>query len=119
MLQHAFGNIVIGDDTILQGTYGNNVARSAPDHAAGGFTHSQHAVGILLDGNDRWLLEDYSFTLHIDQDAGRPQVYAYIHGKKHQSDPFPPYSHLFKYSILPFPFFSSFFRSQDPDISSG
>ena len=50
--------------------------------SSGGLPHLQPACGLYpLDGNNRWFLQDYSFTFNIDQDAGRSQVYTYIHGK--------------------------------------
>ncbi|CAB4671555.1 unannotated protein [freshwater metagenome] len=54
--KHAFGRVEVGDDTVLERADSDDIARGATDHALGFRANRQDAAGVVVDGDDRWLI---------------------------------------------------------------
>ena len=63
---HFFGNIEVGDDAVFHGADGDDIARRTADHCVGFVTDGHDGLRVLIDGNDRWLPDDDTFALNID-----------------------------------------------------
>ena len=86
VLQHLFGDVEVGDDTILHGTDCRNVAGSTPQHQLGRMANCGHRFGItaalLTDGNHRGLIQHNAFALDVNQRVGGTQIDRQIVGKQ-------------------------------------
>jgi len=79
--QHLFGDVKVGDDTILHGTNGGNGAGSSPEHLLGFHADLKHlllAVRQFLHSNNRWLTHHDPFPLQINQSIGGAESMASI-----------------------------------------
>src|SRR5207247_658498 len=52
VVQHALGDFEIGDDTVLHGLDGDDVAGGAAEHLFGFFADGFHLAGSFVDGDD-------------------------------------------------------------------
>ena len=87
MAQHGLGHFKIGDDAVLHGPDGRNIAGRAPQHALGVGADGQHhiiAARILLDGHHGGFAQHNALSLHIDTGIGRSQVDGQVIGKHAQ-----------------------------------
>ena len=78
LLEHALGHLVVGDDALAQGADGNDVAGGTAEHGLRLSADLQELAGILVDGDDRGLVEHDALALYINQDRGGTQVDADI-----------------------------------------
>ena len=85
MLEHHRGNLEISDDAILQRPYRRQIARRAPQHLFRLRTISDNllppVLRIFRDRHHRRLIQNQSFTTHINQRVGSAQVNRQIAGK--------------------------------------
>ena len=65
--KHGFGNIEVGDDAVLQGTNGHDVAGRTAEHALCLDTDRQDALVVLVDGDNRGLANDDALAAHGDK----------------------------------------------------
>ena len=72
--KHHLGHIDVGDDPVLQGTYGLDTLGGPPEHSLGFEPDAEDSAGSLLHGYDGGLVEDDPLALHVDQCIGRSQI---------------------------------------------
>ena len=72
--EHLLGDFEVGDDAVLHGADGHNVARGAAHHLLGLPAHGFHLAGGLIDGNDRRFVDDDAFAVGKDQRVRGTQV---------------------------------------------
>ena len=80
--QHPFGDLEIGDDTVLQRTDGNDVGRGASHHVLGVPPHGFHLVRVFVDSHDGGLIDHNPLSLGKHQRVGRAQVNGEVAGKE-------------------------------------
>ncbi len=72
--QHRFGNLKVGDNSVLDWADGRDVAGSPAQHHLGAFAHGQHLAdpaAVLMHRNHRRLTQNNALTLDIHQGVGR------------------------------------------------
>ena len=72
--QHGLGHFKVGDDAVLHGTDGPDVAGGSAEHALGVVAHGQHhvvAARILFDRHHRGLAQHNALALDVDAGIGR------------------------------------------------
>jgi len=74
VVQHPLGHLEVGDDAVLHGPDGDNVARRAAQHLLGFLADRFHFTGHLVDGDNRRLVDDDALALGVDQRVGRAQI---------------------------------------------
>jgi len=75
--QHRLGDLEVGDDAVLEGPDGDDVAGRAPDHLLRLRADGEHlapAARLLLHRDDGGLVAYDPFALHVDQRIGRSQI---------------------------------------------
>ena len=88
VLDHLFGHFIVGDDTLAQGTHGDDVAGGAAQHALGLRADGQRLAGVLVDGHHGRLAQGDTLALHEHQNGSSSQIYTNIvSGKKHTITP--------------------------------
>jgi hypothetical protein len=80
--KHGFGNLEIGDYTILQWADGDDVAGRAAEHSLGLVAHGKDAIGALLNRNDRGLAENDALVFDINECICGAEIDAYVARKK-------------------------------------
>ncbi len=70
--EHRLGHFEVRDHPVFKRADGNNVAGSSAKHAFGFVTHSENAVGALLNGNDRGLAQNNTMVFDIDESVCGP-----------------------------------------------
>ena len=65
--KHGLGNIEVGDDAVLQGTNGHDVAGRTAEHALCLDTDREDALVVLVDGDNRRLANDDALATHGDK----------------------------------------------------
>ena len=65
--EHGLGNFKIGNDPVLHGPDGSNIARCLAKHLLGLLADGKHpaAAGILADGDNRRLPQDDTLSLDV------------------------------------------------------
>ena len=74
VIQHALGDFEVGDDAVLHGPDGDDIAGRAAKHLLGFFADGFHFAGVLVDRDDGGLVDDDAFALGEDQRVGRAQI---------------------------------------------
>jgi hypothetical protein len=82
MAQHGLGDFEVGDDAVLEGTDGDDVARGAAEHAFGIISDGEHLIGAGFDRDDGWLAQDDAVVLDVDQSVRGAEVDADVIGKQ-------------------------------------
>ena len=67
VIQHALGDLEIGDDAVFHGFDGYDVAGRAAKHFLGFFADRFNFTGVLVDGDDGRLVDDDAFALRENQ----------------------------------------------------
>ena len=70
VLEHSLRNIVIGDHAVAQRSDRDNVRRSSSEHLSCFFPDGQDLVGIVVDRDDRRLIEDDPFSFDVYEYIG-------------------------------------------------
>jgi hypothetical protein len=91
---HMFRHVEVGNDPILQGADGHDAAWGPSQHLLGLLAHLQHLIRAFLDGDNRWLAQDDSLALDIDQGVGGSQVDGEIIGE-HPEEPIKKHARSF------------------------
>jgi hypothetical protein len=65
--QHLLADLEIGDDAVLQGTYGLDVGGGTSDHALGLEPHRERSAVAHVDGHHGRLVQHDPVAAHIDQ----------------------------------------------------
>ena len=74
VVEHLLGVAEVGDDAVLHGADGDDVARCATDHLLGFLADSLHLVGDLIHGDDRGFIDDDPLTVGVHEGVRRAQV---------------------------------------------
>ncbi len=78
VVEHALGDVEVGDDAVLEGADGDDVGRGAADHALGLGADGEDLLGDAVDGDDAGLVDDDAAALDHDQRVRGAEVNAYI-----------------------------------------
>jgi hypothetical protein len=70
VVQHLFGDLEVGNDAILHGLDGHDVAGRAAQHLLGLLAHGFHLAGVLVDGHDGGLIHNDALAGRKDQCVG-------------------------------------------------
>ena len=70
VVQHLFGDFEVGDDAVLHGLDGHDVAGRAAQHLLGFFADRFHLAGVFVDGDDGGLVDDDALAARVDQGVG-------------------------------------------------
>jgi hypothetical protein len=82
MGNHLLGNIGVIDHAISHRADRNNVPGGTSQHFLGLMANRQDHIGLLIYGNNGWLIDDYSLTPYINQRIGGSEINRQILGKK-------------------------------------
>ena len=80
--EHLLRDVEVGDDAVLQGTNGLDVARRAADHALGLGPDGEHGSAQGVDRDHGRLVQDDATTTHVDERVRRPEVDGHIATKE-------------------------------------
>ena len=72
--KHCLGNIEVGDNAVLEGTNGHDVAGGTAEHALGLDADRQNALIVFVDGDDGGLADDDTLAAHGDKRVGGAEV---------------------------------------------
>ena len=72
--QHGLGNIEVGDDAVLEGTNGHDIAGRTAEHTLGLDTDGQDALIVLVDSDNRGLANNDALAAHGDKRIGGAKV---------------------------------------------
>jgi hypothetical protein len=67
VVQHLFGDFEIGNHAIFHRLDGDDIAGGAAKHLLGLFANRLDLAGILVDGDDRRLIDDNAFAARVHQ----------------------------------------------------
>ena len=76
--EHLLADLEVGDDAVLQGPDGLDVAGRAADHALGLDADGQGPAVLHVDGDDRRLVEDDAAAAHVDERVGGAEVDGHV-----------------------------------------
>jgi hypothetical protein len=71
----------VGDDAVLHGLDGHDVAGRAAQHLLGLFAHGFHLAGVLVDGHDGGLIDNDALAGRKDQCVGGAKIDGQVAGK--------------------------------------
>jgi len=74
VVQHLFGDFEISDDAIFHWLDGDDVAGRAAKHVLGFLAHGFHLAGVLIDGDNRWLVDDDALARRENQRVSRAEI---------------------------------------------
>ena len=72
--KHGLGNVEVGDNAVLKGTHGHDVAGRTAEHALCLDTDSQDALVVLVDGDNGGFANDDALAAHGDKRVGGAEV---------------------------------------------
>ena len=81
VIEHLFGDFEVGDDAVLHGLDGHDVAGGAAQHLLGLFADGFHFTGVLVDGDDGGLVDDDALAGGEDQGVGGAEIDGQVAGK--------------------------------------
>ena len=87
VVQHLLSDFEVGDDAILHGLDGHDVARCAAKHFLGLFTNSLDFVGVLIQGHNRRFVYHNAFAARVHQRIGGAQVDGEVAGEDAEQRP--------------------------------
>ena len=70
VVQHALGDVEVGDDAVFEGANRDDVRGGTTDHALGLGADCQHLLGHAVDRYNRGLVDDNAATLDHDKSVG-------------------------------------------------
>ena len=74
VIQHALGDLEVGDDAVLHRLDGDDVARRAAEHFLGFFADGLYLAGVFVNGDDGGLVDYDAFTLREYQGIGGAEI---------------------------------------------
>ncbi|MPM11724.1 hypothetical protein SDC9_58074 [bioreactor metagenome] len=74
LLKHPLGHIVVGDDTLPQGTDGHDVARRAAQHHLCVGPNLEEPAGIFIDRHNGRFTQNDPFAFHVNQNGSCAKV---------------------------------------------
>ncbi len=74
VIQHLLGDFEIGDHAVFHGLDGDDIAGRAAQHFLGLFADSLHFSGVLVDGDDGWLVNDNPFAFGENESVGGSEI---------------------------------------------
>jgi hypothetical protein len=74
VIQHALGDFEVGDNAIIHGFDGDDIAGCAPEHLFRLFADGLYFAVVLIYGHDGGFVDDDSLTFGEDQRVGRSEV---------------------------------------------
>ena len=81
VVEHLLGDFEVGDHAVFHGLDGHDVAGRAAQHLLGLLAHGFHFTGILVDGHDRWLVDNNALAGREDQRVGGAEIDGQVAGK--------------------------------------
>ena len=81
VVQHLLGDLEIGDYAVFHRLDGHDVAGCAAQHFFGFLADRLDFASVLVDGDDRGLVDDDAFALRIYQRIGRAQIDGKVAGE--------------------------------------
>ncbi len=85
VVQHLLGDFEVGDDAVLHGLDGHDVAGRAAQHLLGFLAHRFHFAGVLVDGHNGGLVDNNALAGREDQGVGGAQIDGQI-ARKHAEE---------------------------------
>ena len=85
--EHLLGDFEVGDDAVLHGLDGHDVAGRAAEHLLGFAADGLDFSGVLVDGDDGRLVDDDALALGKDQRVGGAQIDGEVGGKQTEDRP--------------------------------
>src|SRR4051812_12189039 len=73
-MEHQLGDIEIADDTIFQGSNGDNVGGCAANHALGIRAHRERTLGLGVYGNHGGLVDNNALTAYQNERVRRTEI---------------------------------------------
>ena len=74
VVQHLLGDFEVGDDAVFHRLDGDDVARRAAQHLFRFFADGFDFAGVLVDGDDRRLVDHDAFAARVDQRVSGAEV---------------------------------------------
>ena len=85
VVEHLLGDFEVGDDAVLHGLDGHDVAGRAAEHVLGFFADGFDFAGVLVDGDDGGLVDDDAFAGREDEGVGGAEVDGQV-ARKHAEE---------------------------------
>ena len=85
VVEHLLGDFEVGDDAVLHGLDGHDVAGRAAQHLLGLLAHGFHFAGVLVDGHDGGLVDHDALAGREDQGVGGAQIDGQV-ARKHAEE---------------------------------
>ena len=82
--EHPLGGVEVGDDAVLERTDRDDVAGRTADHLLGLGAHGEDAAGVLVDRDDRRLVEHDAAPADVDQGVGGAEVDGHVAADERQ-----------------------------------
>src|SRR5919107_2564880 len=82
VLEHLLRHFEVGDDAVLHGPYGDDVAGRPAQHLLRLLADGLRGVGDFVDGDDGGLADDDASPLREDERVGRAEVNCEVAGEK-------------------------------------
>jgi hypothetical protein len=82
VVEHALGDLEVGNDAVLHRADGDDVARSAAEHLLGFLADGFHLSVVLVDGDDGGFIDDDAFAAGEDEGVRRAEVNGKVRGKE-------------------------------------
>src|ERR687895_463690 len=82
--EHPLGDIEVGDDTVLERAYGDDVARRAADHPFGLDTYRDDLAGVGVDSYNGGFVEDNAAAADVHQRVRRTQIDRHVSAEERQ-----------------------------------
>src|SRR5208282_2316300 len=87
IVEHALGDLEVGDDAVLHGPDRDYISGSPPEHLFSFFADGFHFAGGLTDGDYGRLVYDNSLTLGVYQGVGGTKINGEIGRKNAEQRP--------------------------------
>jgi hypothetical protein len=85
VVEHLLGDFEVGDDAVLHGLDGDDVAGGAAQHLLGLAANGLHFAGIFVDGYDGRLIDHDALAGREDQRVGGAEIDGQI-ARKHAEE---------------------------------
>ena len=76
--QHALSGVEVGDDAVLERANSDDIARRAPDHSLGLRAHREDSAGVVVDRDNRGLVQHDATTTHVNERVGSAEVDGHV-----------------------------------------
>ena len=87
VIEHALGDLEVGNHAVLHGPDGDDVAGCAAHHLLGFLPDRLYFTRVLIDCNDGRFIDDNALSLRENQRVCRAEIYGKIGGDKAKNRP--------------------------------